>query len=63
MCLVIYLALHFFYLCVSTINDWIKIVNQFSHLNLGLCQGPVDSFCRTEAWHFALSTPLRLSLS
>jgi len=27
--------------CLSPLNDWTKIVNQFSHLNLGLC--PADN--------------------
>lgn len=30
--------------CLSPLNDWTKLSNQFSHLNLGICQRQDASF-------------------
>ena len=35
--------------CNSPLNDWTKLVNQFSHLNLGYGKNTQKLFCGTEA--------------
>jgi hypothetical protein len=35
--------------CTSPLNGWTKLVNQFSHLNLGYGKTTQKLFCGTEA--------------
>ena len=45
--------------CPGSLNSWTKLVNQFSHLNLGYEKTTQKLFCGTEASNYPGSRPGR----